>query len=98
MHMVYQIAKKATGGSRARSGSMKEKDGTPLSSGEDKLTRWEEHFNEVLNRPVPSMTVQLNDPLAALLISTEKFTELEGQKSHEDSQEQPVTWHGWNQC
>ena len=80
MYTIYQIAKKITGGSRARSWLIKAEDGTLLSSGEDKLIRWEEHVNEVLSRPVPTMSVQVKDPFDILVISTEKFTEVEVRK------------------
>ena len=81
MCAVYQIAKKGTAGSRATSGPIKAKDGTLLLSGEDKQTRWEEQFNEVLNRPAPTISVQVKDALDTLPISTERFTEVEVRKA-----------------
>ena len=75
------IAKKVTGGSRTRSGPIKVKDDTLLSSGEDKLTKWAEHFNEVLNRPAQTISTQAKDLLDTLPISTEKFTEVEVRKA-----------------
>ena len=55
-------------------------DGSLLSSREDKLTGWVEYFNEVLDRPVLTTSVHINDPLGTLLTNTEKFTEVEVRK------------------
>ena len=66
---------------QARSGPIKAKDGCLISKGEDKLERWAEHFEEVLNRPVsntPAQTVSSHD---VLLIDTEEFTEDEVRKA-----------------
>ena len=82
MHAIYQIAKKVTGGSRARLGLIKAKDGTLLSGGEDKVSRWAaEHFNEVFNSPASTISIQVKDPLDTIPISTEKFTEAEIRKA-----------------
>ncbi|CAH1239030.1 Hypp5694 [Branchiostoma lanceolatum] len=82
MRTVYQIAKKITGSSKAHSGPVKAKDGTLLSKGEDKLARWAEHFEEVLNRPDPtSPPTVFDEPPHPLPIDTSDFTEAEVQEA-----------------
>ena len=53
---------KITGNSRVRNGLIKAEDGSELSSGEYELARQAEHFCEVLNRPVPVIQAQVEDP------------------------------------
>ena len=77
MRAVHQIAKKITGSSKASTGPVKAKDGTLLSKGDDKLTRWAEHFKEVLNRPEPASPAVTDEPSHRLPIDTSDFTGLQ---------------------
>ena len=81
MRTVYRIAKKVTSSTSSKSGPIKAKDGTLLSSGEEKLARWAEHFSEVLNRPEPATPAQPEDPVSTLPINTDDFSEEEVRKA-----------------
>ena len=84
MPTVYQIAKKITGSSTASTGPVKAIDGTLLSKGDDKLTRWAEHFKEVLNRPEPASPAVTDEPSHLLPIDTSDFTEDEVRQATEN--------------
>ena len=84
MHAVCQIAKKITGSSTASTGPVKAIDGTLLSKGDDKLTRWAEHFKEVLNRPEPASPAVADEPSHCLPIDTSDFTEVAVRKAIEN--------------
>ncbi len=74
-HSDMCMDKKICGAVKTGSGSVKAKDGTLLSRGEDKMVRWAEHFKEVLNRLEPACPATVEDPPQVLPIDTSDFSE-----------------------
>ncbi|XP_068739101.1 uncharacterized protein [Montipora capricornis] len=58
---VYKIAKVLTGSFTNRSSVVKNKQGNVLSKEEELMTRWAEHFQEVLNRDEPAETLDFDN-------------------------------------
>ena len=57
MKTLYQISKRLRGDTGANQEvPVKAADGTVLTSMQDKIARWREHFQEILNRPDPTQT------------------------------------------
>ena len=54
---VYKIAKVLTGSFTNRSSVVKDKQGNVLAKVEEQMTRWAEHFQEVMNRDKPAETL-----------------------------------------
>ena len=50
---LYLTTKKLAGKSQTTDKPVKDKDGNPLTTREEQLKRWTEHFRELLNRPAP---------------------------------------------
>ena len=56
MKQLYEITRKLAGKYKATDRPIKDKNGNVLTSDEDQLKRWREHFEELLNRPPPQNT------------------------------------------
>nr|KAG5689967.1 hypothetical protein BaRGS_033648 [Batillaria attramentaria] len=50
---LYQVTKKLAGKFQQTDKPVKDKNGHPLTTTEEQLKRWAEHFRELLNRPIP---------------------------------------------
>ena len=50
---LYMVTKKLSGKFQQTDKPVKDKDGNPLTTTEEQLKRWTEHFRELLNRPTP---------------------------------------------
>nr|KAG5704681.1 hypothetical protein BaRGS_025323 [Batillaria attramentaria] len=50
---LYQVTKKLAGKFQQTDKPVKDKNGHPLTTTEEQLKRWTEHFRELLNRPHP---------------------------------------------
>nr|KAG5707916.1 hypothetical protein BaRGS_031647 [Batillaria attramentaria] len=50
---LYQVTKKLVGKFQQTDKPVKDKNGHPLTTTEEQLKRWAEHFRELLNRPIP---------------------------------------------
>lgn len=59
---VYKITKKLCGKKTSQSIPLKNKDGSNISTERERITRWKEHFQEVLNRPEPERTANIEQP------------------------------------
>lgn len=55
---LYNIVEQLTGKGNKQTAAVKRKDGELLKSKDARLTRWKEHFEEVLNREIPESTPQ----------------------------------------
>ena len=58
---VYKIAKVLIGSFTNRSSVVKDKQGNVLAKEEEQMTRWAEHFQEVLNRDEPAETLDFDN-------------------------------------
>ena len=53
MRELYQIAKRLAGKKSTRPQHVLSKDGETLASPKEQLERWRDHFQDLLNRPLP---------------------------------------------
>jgi hypothetical protein len=60
MKDLYDATKKLAGNFRPTSQQIKDNNGKVLATTEEQLARWAEHFKEVLNRPPPDVTPEIN--------------------------------------
>jgi hypothetical protein len=60
MKDLYDTTKKLAGNFRQTSQQIKDKNGKVLTTTEEQLSRWEEHFKGLLNRPPPDVTSEIN--------------------------------------
>jgi len=60
MKDLYDATKKLAGNFRQTSQQIKDKNGKVLTTTEEQLARWVEHFKELLNRPPPDVTPEIN--------------------------------------
>ena len=65
---LYKIAKEISGRPFTSSGSVKDKNGNRLTSQNEILNRWRQHFTEVLNAPPPDSIVDIDEVVSALNI------------------------------
>lgn len=56
---IYQITKKLCGQKINACMSVRDKQGTLITSENEQEKRWKEHFEEVLNRPDPNSTADI---------------------------------------
>ena len=74
---VYKITKKLCGKMTNKTTPLKNKDGSNISTEEERIARWEEHFREVLNRPEPEVTANIEKSNTFLDIDVSPPSELE---------------------
>jgi hypothetical protein len=60
MKDLYDTTKKLAGHFRQTSQQIKDKNGKVLTTTEEQLAKWAEHFKELLNRPPPDVTPEIN--------------------------------------
>ena len=69
---VYKITKIISGKYRGtRDAPIRSKDGKLLTTDKEQDERWREHFNEVLNRPPPTITTEIEEADEDLPVQTE---------------------------
>ena len=59
MRTLYRIKSQLVGGFRNVDTTVKDKGGKPITEDKEKLNRWKEHFERVLNREEPRLTSRL---------------------------------------
>ncbi|KAI8484441.1 hypothetical protein Bbelb_378740 [Branchiostoma belcheri] len=74
---LYQVTKQLAGKSQQADKPIKDKQGNPLTTTEEQLRRWAEHFSELLNRPAPDAPPDIPPAEADLPINCEKPTKAE---------------------
>ena len=75
MKTVYQITRKLKGDfGQNCDRPVKDEDGTTLTSEEQKLQRWKEHFQKVLNRPEPAVLADIPEAAEDLDINLGDIT------------------------
>ncbi|XP_073695611.1 uncharacterized protein [Garra rufa] len=81
MKQLYNTAKKLSGSYSRPERPVKDKEGRAIAGVEQQINRWSEHFEELLNRPVPSNTPDINPANEDLPINCEKPTREEIRKA-----------------
>ena len=74
---LYMTTRKLAGKFQQVDKPVKDKDGHPLTTTEEQLRRWAEHFNELLNRPAPEAPPDIPPADSELPINTGKPTKVE---------------------
>ena len=78
MSVVYKITKQICGNNNYKGNSpVMDKNGRLLTNEQEQETRWTEHFNEVLNRPDPQRTADIQPAERDLEIETSPPTKAE---------------------
>ena len=74
---LYQITRKLYGKRRNTNMPVRDKHGKLITSEQQIQKRWNEHFEEVLNRPEPTEVAEIPEAETDLEINTEKPSKIE---------------------
>ena len=74
---LYLVTKKLTGEFQQTDKSVKDKNGSPLTTTQEQLKQWAEHFRELLNRSTPDSPPDIPSPETELPISCHKPSKVE---------------------
>ena len=78
---LYLTTRKLAGKFQQTDKPVKDKDGNPLTSTEEQLKRWAEHFRELLNRPAPETPPEIPPAETELPINCDKPSKAEIRKA-----------------
>nr|KAG5701564.1 hypothetical protein BaRGS_024814 [Batillaria attramentaria] len=78
---LYQVTKKLAGKFQQTDKPVKDKNGHPLTTTEEQLKRWAEHFRELLNRPIPETPPDIPPGETELPINCDKPSKAEIRKA-----------------
>nr|KAG5697588.1 hypothetical protein BaRGS_019809 [Batillaria attramentaria] len=78
---LYQVTKKLAGKFQQTDKPVKDKNGHPLTTTEEQLKRWAEHFRELLNRPIPETPPDIPPAETELPINCDKPSKAEIRKA-----------------
>nr|KAG5703814.1 hypothetical protein BaRGS_031448 [Batillaria attramentaria] len=78
---LYQVTKKLAGKFQQTDKPVKDKNGHPLTTTEEQLKRWAEHFRELLNRPIPEAPPDIPPAETELPINCDKPSKAEIRKA-----------------
>nr|KAG5689139.1 hypothetical protein BaRGS_006347 [Batillaria attramentaria] len=78
---LYQVTKKLAGKFQQTDKPVKDKNGHPLTTTEEQLKRWAEHFRELLNRPIPEIPPDIPPAETELPINCDKPSKAEIRKA-----------------
>nr|KAG5687578.1 hypothetical protein BaRGS_009975 [Batillaria attramentaria] len=78
---LYQVTKKLAGKFQQTDKPVKDKNGHPLTTTEEQLKRWAEHFRELLNRPIPETPPDIPLAETELPINCDKPSKAEIRKA-----------------
>ncbi|KAK2167820.1 hypothetical protein NP493_1256g00007 [Ridgeia piscesae] len=81
MKQLYEITRKLAGKYKRTDRPIKDKNGNVLTSDEDQLKRWREHFEELLNRPPPQNPPDIPPAEEVLQINCERPSKAEIEKA-----------------
>ena len=98
MKQLYEIIRKLAGKYKRTYRPIKDKNGNVLTSDEDQLKRWREHFEELLNRPPPQNPPDITPAEAVLQINCESPSKAEIEKSHPSHEERESFRPRQNSC
>ena len=62
MRRVYEATRRLCNEGPRKAGMVKNKEGKLLTKEGEVKARWQEHFTEVLNRPVPEVATEVEEP------------------------------------
>nr|KAG5707370.1 hypothetical protein BaRGS_005337 [Batillaria attramentaria] len=74
---LYQVTKKLAGKFQQTDKPVKNKNGHPLTTTEEQLKRWAEHFRELLNRPIPETPPDIPPAETELPVNCDKPSKAE---------------------
>ena len=77
MRDLYLVTKKRTGKFLQAGKPVTDKNGNPLTTTNEQLKRWSEHFRELLNRPTPDSPPDIPSAETELPISCDKPSKAE---------------------
>ena len=77
----YLVTKKLTGKFQHTDKPVMDKNGSPLTTTNELLKRWAEHFRELLNRPTPDSPPDIPPVMTELPISCDKLSKTEIKKA-----------------
>nr|KAG5687140.1 hypothetical protein BaRGS_019218 [Batillaria attramentaria] len=78
---LYQVTKELAGKFQQTDKPVKDKNGHPLTTTEEQLKRWAEHFRELLNRPIPETPPDIPPAETELPINCDKPSKAEIRKA-----------------
>ena len=81
MRDLYLVTKKLTGKFQQTDKPVMDKNGNPLTTTNEQLKRWAEHFRELLNRPTPNSPPDIPPAETELPISCDKPSKAELKKA-----------------
>ena len=81
MKQLYDVTRKLAGKYKNTDRPIKDKNGNVLTSDEDQLKRWREHFEELLNRPPPQNPPDIAPAEEVLQINCERPSKAEIEKA-----------------
>ena len=81
MKQLYEITRKLAGKYKRTDRPIKDKNGNVLTSDEDQLKRWREHFEELLNRPPPQNPPDITPAEEVLQINCERPSKADIEKA-----------------
>ncbi len=81
MKELYDITRLLAGKKAPPEKPIKNKEGDTLTTSEDQMTRWAEHFEELLNRPPPTVTAEIPPAEESLPITLDPPTKEEIMKA-----------------
>ena len=81
MKQLYAITRTLAGKYTHTDRSIKDKNGNALTSDEDQLKRWREHFEELLNRPSPQNPPDIAPAEEVVQINCERPSNAELEKA-----------------
>ena len=81
MKQLYEITRKLAGKYKRTDRPIKDKNGNVLTSDEDQLKRWRDHFEELLNRPPPPNPPDITPAEEVLQMNCERPSKAEIEKA-----------------
>lgn len=78
---LYMTTKKLAGKFQQTDKPVRDKNGDPITTTDDQMKRWAEHFKELLNRPTPAAPPDIRPAETELPINTDKPTKEEIKKA-----------------
>ena len=80
---LYNLTKRMAGKNSSNARPVNDKDGKLLSKKDEQMNRWKEHFQEVLNIPIPEIRPDLSENEEELYINCGRISKNEIKKAQE---------------
>ena len=98
MKQLYEITRTFAGKYKRTDRPIKDKNGNVLTSDEDQLKKWREHFEELLKRPPPQNPLDNTPAEEVLQINCETPSKADIEKSHPSHEERESFRPRQNSC